>query len=150
MAVTKIVPTAPGNRMTTISVSGRLVLRMPQRLPARRRNGVIDQWRMGLVVVASVVLVACGVKFESACRRCGNTVVKLRPAIRTATSRAAAVIKWNTPSMLKRPIRFAPTSGPTIDLRAQVQARATGRNSVTEVLQVMLLNNINAKQPANQ
>jgi hypothetical protein len=36
------------------------------------------------------------------------------------------------------------------DLRAQVQARATGGNSVTEVLQVMLLNNIKAKQPANQ
>lgn len=36
------------------------------------------------------------------------------------------------------------------DLRTQVQARATGGNSVTEVLQVMLLNNIKAKEPANQ
>jgi len=36
------------------------------------------------------------------------------------------------------------------DLRTQVQARATDGNSVTEVLQVMLLNNIKAKQPANQ
>src|SRR5262249_36871159 len=36
------------------------------------------------------------------------------------------------------------------DLRAQVQARATGGNSVTEVLQVMLLNNIKAKNPASE
>ena len=36
------------------------------------------------------------------------------------------------------------------DLRAQVQARATGGNSVTEVLQVMLLNNIKVKHPASQ
>lgn len=36
------------------------------------------------------------------------------------------------------------------DLRAQVQSRAIGGNSVTEVLQVMLLNNIKAKHPASQ
>ena len=36
------------------------------------------------------------------------------------------------------------------DLRTQVQARATGGNAVTEVLQVMLLNNIKVKEPANQ
>jgi hypothetical protein len=36
------------------------------------------------------------------------------------------------------------------DLARQVQARATGGNSVTEVLQVMLLNNIKAKPPARQ
>lgn len=35
-------------------------------------------------------------------------------------------------------------------MRAQVQARAVGGNSVTEVLQVMLLNNIKAKHPASQ
>lgn len=38
----------------------------------------------------------------------------------------------------------------TPDLRAQIQARANGGNSVTEVLQVMLLNNIKAKHPASQ
>ena len=35
-------------------------------------------------------------------------------------------------------------------LRSHVQARATGRNSITEVLQVMLLNNIKANHPASQ
>lgn len=33
----------------------------------------------------------------------------------------------------------------TPEMRAQVQARAVGGNSITEVLQVMLLNNIKAK-----
>lgn len=36
------------------------------------------------------------------------------------------------------------------ELRTQVQARAVGGNSVTEVLQVMLLNNIKAKHPGGQ
>ena len=44
----------------------------------------------------------------------------------------------------------AELAGLSADLRAQVQARATGGNSVTEVLQVMLLNNIKAKHPASQ
>ena len=44
----------------------------------------------------------------------------------------------------------AQLAGLNPDLRTQVQARATAGNSVTEVLQVMLLNNIKAKQPANQ
>jgi hypothetical protein len=35
-------------------------------------------------------------------------------------------------------------------MRAQVQSRAVGGNSVTEVLQVMLLNNIKTKHPASQ
>jgi hypothetical protein len=48
------------------------------------------------------------------------------------------------------PIEQAELAGLDPQLRAQVQARATGGNSVTEVLQVMLLNNIKAKQPANQ
>ena len=39
---------------------------------------------------------------------------------------------------------------PQPEMRADVQKRAVGGNSVTEVLQVMLLNNIKAKQPANQ
>jgi hypothetical protein len=52
----------------------------------------------------------------------------------------------SAPSALEQ----AELAGLNPDLRAQVQARATGGNSVTEVLQVMLLNNIKAKQPANQ
>ena len=44
----------------------------------------------------------------------------------------------------------AELAGLNPDLRALVQARATGGNSVTEVLQVMLLNNIKAKHPASQ
>jgi hypothetical protein len=40
-------------------------------------------------------------------------------------------------------------AGLSPELRSQVQARATGGNS-TEVLQVMLLNNIKAKRPASQ
>ena|ERR1700757_57389 len=43
----------------------------------------------------------------------------------------------------------AELAGLSPELRSQVQARATGGNS-TEVLQVMLLNNIKAKHPANQ
>jgi hypothetical protein len=35
-------------------------------------------------------------------------------------------------------------------LRAQVQGRAVGGNSVTEVLKVILLNNIKIKHPASQ
>jgi hypothetical protein len=43
----------------------------------------------------------------------------------------------------------AELAGLSPELRSQVQARATGGNS-TEVLQVMLLNNIKAKRPASQ
>jgi hypothetical protein len=44
----------------------------------------------------------------------------------------------------------AELAGLSPEMRAQVQARAVGGNSVTEVLQVMLLNNIKAKHPASQ
>jgi hypothetical protein len=44
----------------------------------------------------------------------------------------------------------AELAGLSPDMRAQVQARAVGGNSVTEVLQVMLLNNIKTKHPASQ
>jgi hypothetical protein len=40
--------------------------------------------------------------------------------------------------------------GLTPELQAQVQARAVNGNSVTEVLQVMLLNNIKVKHQASQ
>src|SRR5215472_2352201 len=48
------------------------------------------------------------------------------------------------------PLEQAELAGLSPDLRPQVQARATGGNSITEVLQVMLLNNIKAKHPASQ
>jgi len=48
------------------------------------------------------------------------------------------------------PFEQAELAGLSSDLRIQVQSRATGGNSVTEVLQVMLLNNIKAKHPASQ
>jgi hypothetical protein len=44
----------------------------------------------------------------------------------------------------------AELAGLSPELRAQVQARAVGGNSVTEVLQVMLLNNIKIKHRASQ
>ena len=44
----------------------------------------------------------------------------------------------------------AELAGLSPELRSQVQARAVGGNSVTEVLQVMLLNNIKIKRPASQ
>jgi hypothetical protein len=44
----------------------------------------------------------------------------------------------------------AELAGLSPEMRAQVQARAVGGNSVTEVLQVMLLNNIKIKHPASQ
>ena len=42
-------------------------------------------------------------------------------------------------------IEQAELAGLSPEMRAQVQARAVGGNSVTEVLQVMLLNNIKIK-----
>jgi hypothetical protein len=44
----------------------------------------------------------------------------------------------------------AELAGLSPELRAQVQARAVGGNSVTEVLQVTLLNNIKIKHQASQ
>jgi hypothetical protein len=44
----------------------------------------------------------------------------------------------------------AELAGLSPELRSQVQARAVGGNSVTEVLQVILLNNIKIKHPASQ
>lgn len=66
----------------------------------------------------------------------------LTAAVLIGTSTAYA----QSPTALEQ----AELAGLNPDLRAQVQGRATGGNSVTEVLQVMLLNNIKAKQPANQ
>jgi len=54
----------------------------------------------------------------------------------------AAAAHAQSPTSLEQ----AELAGLSPDLRSQVQARATGGNSVTEVLQVMLLNNIKASQ----
>jgi hypothetical protein len=48
------------------------------------------------------------------------------------------------------PLEQVELAGLSPELRAEVTKRAVGGNSVTEVLQVMLLNNIKAKEPANQ
>ena len=58
----------------------------------------------------------------------------------------AAAAYAQSPTALEQ----AELAGLSPEMRAQVQARAVGGNSVTEVLQVMLLNNIKIKHPANQ
>jgi hypothetical protein len=47
------------------------------------------------------------------------------------------------------PLEQAEFAGLSPEMRAQVQARAVNGNSVTEVLQVMLLNNIKIKHKAS-
>jgi hypothetical protein len=58
----------------------------------------------------------------------------------------AAAAYAQSPTALEQ----AELAGLSPELRSQVQARAVGGNSVTEVLQVMLLNNIKIKHPASQ
>ena len=57
----------------------------------------------------------------------------------------AAVAHAQAATMLEQ----AELAGLSPQTRAQVQARAVGGNSVTEVLQVMLLNNIKIKHEAS-
>ena len=64
----------------------------------------------------------------------------------TAAVLAAPAAYAQSPTALEQ----AELAGLSPDLRTQVQARAVGGNSVTEVLQVMLLNNIKIKHPASQ
>lgn len=59
---------------------------------------------------------------------------------------AAAAAYAQAPTALEQ----AELAGLSPEMRAQVQARAVGGNSVTEVLQVMLLNNIKIKHQASQ
>jgi hypothetical protein len=59
---------------------------------------------------------------------------------------AATAVYAQSPTALEQ----AELAGLSPDLRAQVQARAVGGNSVTEVLQVMLLNNIKIKHLASK
>lgn len=53
-------------------------------------------------------------------------------------------------SFAATPLEQAELAGLSPEMRAQVKARAVGGNSVTEVLQVMLLNNIKMKHEASQ
>jgi hypothetical protein len=64
----------------------------------------------------------------------------------TAVLVGASVAYAQSPTALEQ----AELAGLSPEMRAQVQTRAVGGNSVTEVLQVMLLNNIKIKHPASQ
>jgi hypothetical protein len=67
-------------------------------------------------------------------------------AVCTGVLIAATAVYAETPTALEQ----AELAGLSPEMRTQVQSRAVGGNSVTEVLQVMLLNNIKAKHPASQ
>jgi hypothetical protein len=76
-------------------------------------------------------------------RNCRNAVL--------AACAAAALIGWPAvPALAATQLEQAELAGLTPELQAQVQARAVNGNSVTEVLQVMLLNNIKIKHQASQ
>jgi hypothetical protein len=72
---------------------------------------------------------------------------------RTLALAACAAVVIGTPAGYAQSptaIEQAELAGLSPETRAQVQSRAVGGNSVTEVLQVMLLNNIKIKHPASQ
>jgi hypothetical protein len=71
--------------------------------------------------------------------------------MRLGTLMAAALIAAPMAGALAAtPLEQAELAGLTPQLQAQVKARAVNGNSVTEVLQVMLLNNIKLKHEASQ
>lgn len=67
-------------------------------------------------------------------------------ALCTGVFIAATAVYAQTPTALEE----AELAGLSPEMRTQVQSRAEGGNSLTEVLQVMLLNNIKAKHLASQ
>jgi hypothetical protein len=67
-----------------------------------------------------------------------------------ALAAAAIIVTPFAYAIAATPIEQAELAGLTPELQAQVQARAVNGNSVTEVLQVMLLNNIKIKHQASQ
>jgi len=74
-------------------------------------------------------------------------------SLRSAAFAACAVALVGAPAVYAQSptaLEQAELAGLSPELRAQVQARAVGGNSVTEVLQVMLLNNIKLKHEASQ
>ncbi len=75
----------------------------------------------------------------------------LHPLSRRLAAIAAAttIIAPIASAIAGTPIEEAELAGLTPEMQAQVKARAVGGNSVTEVLQVMLLNNIKVKHEAS-
>jgi len=72
---------------------------------------------------------------------------------RTLTLAACAAVllgAWAVYAQSPTALEQAELAGLSPEMRAQIQARAVGGNSVTEVLQVTLLNNIKIKHPASQ
>jgi hypothetical protein len=67
-----------------------------------------------------------------------------------ALTAAALIVAPVAYALAATPMEQAELSRLSPDMQAQVKARAVGGNSVTEVLQVMLLNNIKIKHEANQ
>ena len=62
---------------------------------------------------------------------------------------AALIVAPIASAIAATPLEQAELAGLSPELQAQVKARAVGGNSVTEVLQVMLLNNIKVKHEAS-
>ena len=69
------------------------------------------------------------------------------PAIAFAVALPVMPAAYAQPSQGLQQVELAELSP---EKRAEVQARATGGNSVREVLEVMLLNNIKLRYPANR
>ena len=62
---------------------------------------------------------------------------------------AALILVPVASAIAATPLEQAELAGLSPEMQAQVKARAVGGNSVTEVLQVMLLNNIKVKHEAS-
>jgi hypothetical protein len=67
-----------------------------------------------------------------------------------ALTAAAIIVSPFAYAIAATPLEQAELDGLSPEMQAQVQARAVNGNSVTEVLQVMLLNNIKIKHQASQ
>ncbi len=75
-------------------------------------------------------------------RYCKNSALAVCAAIALIGSPVAH-------ALAATPLEQAELAGLSPEMQAQVKARAVGGNSVTEVLQVMLLNNIKIKHEAS-
>jgi hypothetical protein len=76
----------------------------------------------------------------------------LKRRSRTAALTIAALVLGSSAAFaqMATTLEQAELAGLSPELRAEVEARAVGGNTVYEVLQTMLLNNIKAKLPGNQ
>jgi hypothetical protein len=72
--------------------------------------------------------------------------------LRAAALTVAAIVAGSSAAsaQMATTLEQAQLAGLTSEKRAEVQARAVGGNTVYEVLQTMLLNNIKAKYPGNR